>query len=221
MDYNTLIAGRQTVGSVSNWINATSVDAATVVGEGMQWIYQRARIRQMITSTTGTATASATSLTLPTTYRSPKHFQWTGTARGFPDYVPLEEVYASQSWDNNGVIVTGKPRKWSTDALLMVFDTATDVAYPFVFSYYQDLPALTTSGTNTANIFTSRYPRLVRSALMFMGFEFLKDKTNQDYWYKVALAEIDACNRDDDLEKEGEILTMVVDEGNAPQGYTG
>ena len=58
MNYSDLVATKTTAGSIKQWLNHDGVPSTTILEEAEAWVYQRLRIRQMITSSAGTLTTS-------------------------------------------------------------------------------------------------------------------------------------------------------------------
>ena len=77
--YPVLIASEQAEGSIKNWINKGDIPAAAVLDEAEQYIYERLRVREMLTSTTGTMGVGTASTALPARYRTPLTLHITGT----------------------------------------------------------------------------------------------------------------------------------------------
>lgn len=215
MDYNQLIGPAGTTGSIASWVNSTACQAAapTIVEEAFSFIYPRLRHWQMLTSTSGTATASATSLSLPGDYLEDKRLRLTGTNARNLSRKPLQEVIDNQCYDSAGARVLQPPSIFSNDKSSLIFDTALDKAYSFTFWYYQRPAALGTATASSTNFLTGQYPRLVRTACMIGACEFMKDngQGNYDrtYWEQEAEKEIMNANNESDRH-ERSIETDVV-----------
>ena len=216
--YADLVAAKTTDGSIKQWVNNSFIPATTILTEAQAWIYQRLRVREMLTSTTGSLALAADTITLPTRYKAPKFLMFTANstvAKSVPTYRPVDFVVTQFEYDGSGNRTTGRPNLWGADATNLQFEKKADQAYPYYLLYYQSLAAL--SGSSTTNFLTDSYPRLLRATCSFMGFEFLKDTDRQVYWLKVAMGEISDANVAGDLELSGAELQMEV-EGD---GYGG
>ena len=85
----------------------------------------------------------------------------------------------------------------------MVFDivATTAITYNYELVYYRELPAL--SSTNTTNFLTSRYPSMLRKALMYKAYEFQEDDRRAVVFETKAKAEIFETEKEKDLEFMG------------------
>lgn len=152
----------------------------------------------MLTSTSGTMTASSTSLTLPADYIEDKYFTLTGTAQARLVRKPIQELIQSFTYDGSGNRVQTTPQLFSNDQSNFLFDSMADQPYPYLLYYYQQPAALSTS--NTTNVLTSRYPRMFRAACMAGASEFMKDmgvgNYDRTYWDSIAENEIMEAQRE-------------------------
>lgn len=224
MDYNTLIASKDTPGSIAAWINHSAVVAAapTIIDEAQSWIYRRMRNWRMKTSVaTNTMTLSSAVLALPGDYLEDVDFIITGTAYGRITRKPDKEVRSRYAFDGTGARVPGKPQVFYNDQSNFVFDSPADQSYSYDLLYFQQPLALSTltSGTTTAqglstNFLTQFYPRLMRCACMAAASEFMKDmgQGNYDrtYWDQLAQGEIDIANQESDRSVHTQEAGMII-----------
>lgn len=207
--YTDLVAVKTTAGSIKDFVNSNAIPSTTILTEAEAWIYKRLRAREMIAEATGNLTATSDTLTLPTGYRQPKLFMFTGTTKKIVPFKPLDEVIASWGYDGSGARTTGQPDIFSTDATNVRFDKKADATYTYFFLHYRALAAL--SGANLTNALTEVYPSLLRATCMMFAFGYLKDNTNHVKMLKIAEAEIAEANRESDLELSTVDLQMIVD----------
>lgn len=212
MDYLTLIADKNTEGSIKNWVNHALIPSAQIVLEAEQWIYQRLRVRQMVHTATGTYGNSDSGVKeLPSDYRAPIILHFTGVNRLFPKFVPdIGEVHKRFTYDGDGNRTTGTPRFWGTDATNIVFDiyAPTDITYNYLLLYFRSLPPL--SSSNTTNFLTDRYPSLLRKALMSKAYEFQEDDKRAVVYEGKADKEIYNVEKEKDLEYLGSDMQVNV-----------
>lgn len=205
VSYNTLIGGTGSAGSIAQWVLSTAIvpAAPTIVEEAEAWIYRRLRHWQMITSTSGTATASTTSLTVPANFLEDKLLRFTGTSAMVLTRKPLQEVINAQSYDSAGVRVADPPSIFANGGAGLQFDTAFDKAYPFTLWFYGQPGALGTATASSTNFLTGSYPRLMRCACMIGAAEFMKDNGlgnyDRTYWEQQAEKEIFKANAESDM----------------------
>ncbi len=212
--YSDLIAARTTAGSIKQWVNNGGIPSETILEEAQAWIYEDLRVRQMLGTDVGTATASAVSVALPTRYRQPLLFMFTGdgtVTKSLPAKKTIDFVVGQFTYDGTGVRSTGKPNFWAADASNVVFESMADRNYPYLFLHYATPAALSTA-TET-NFMTQTYPKLLRSACMTIASEYLKNEKDRLYWLGIAQAEIERANKDNDLELSGLDMDIEITHG--------
>ncbi len=220
MNYTTLVADRDTDGSIKNWVNDSRVPSTTILTEAEAWLYQRLRVRQNLQTATGTLSTGNDTIALPTGYRGRYFFMFTGTATT-AKFVPrsslLDFVINQFSYDASGNRVQGLPRYWATDSTNIQFDVQADKNYPYLFKYYGSLAAL--AGGNETNFLTDDYPTLLKAACLYRAYEHLKNDREKLYWLGVAEKEAMAANAESDQELQGAELDVQIDGGIA-SGWT-
>lgn len=173
MDYTTLIASKTTAGSLKNWVNRDTIDAATILTEAQALIWMTLRHWKMKTEATGTLTIAAASLTLPTDILDIRDLRFTGIYASLLKKGDERSVQARYSYDSAGVRVRQQPAWYYMSGTVAAFDSVADIAYPYLLSYYARPAAL--SSTNTTNFLTTDAPRLLRTACMTIAAEFEKE----------------------------------------------
>lgn len=191
MDFNSLTAAKGNAGSIQDWVGSSRVDGATVLAEAESYIYRRLRVREMLTSQTGTIAADATALTLPSDFIAPWDFRLTGVHAGEIKLRTPTTVRAHWAYDGADRI-TGLPTMYYVEGTGAVFDRKTDKAYGYDLLYYGQPEAL--SGTNTTNFLTSRAPRLLRLICMGIAFDWLENAEEYDRYLMLAEAEVQRLN---------------------------
>lgn len=189
-------------GSIVSWLshNALSTVGTQIVQEAESWIYRRLRHWQMLTSTSGTLTASSTTIAVPADFLEDKRFRLTGTVTGNVTRKTIQEVIGAMQYDGNGNRVAQQPQIMFNDKGNFQFDSPCDQAYPFTMWYYQQPTALSTS--NTTNFLTTTYPRLMRATTCLCASEFMKDSGagnyDRTYWETGAQKELDTAQAESD-----------------------
>lgn len=211
-DYNTLISTN--AGSISDWMNSTVLAAAspTIVNEAQSDIYRRLRHWAMLTSTNGTMTTSQATMPVPGDYLQEKLFYITGTAFQRMVRKTPQEVVMNYQYDGSGNRIVTQPQIYFNDQANLQFDTPADQPYPFLFYYYQQPAAL--SSTNTANFLTNTYPRLMRAACMIAASEYMKDagtgNFDRTYWDQIKEMELDKAQQESDLHERSIDVGMML-----------
>ena len=219
MTYTTLIGDKETEGSLRNWLNSATTPSAQIIHEAEQFIYQRLRVREMILEDTGTyGSVDSGVLTLPTAYRSPVLLQFTGVNRVFPKHKLLDFVSTQFGYDSAGVRITGTPQYWATNATQIVFEVFADKTFNYQLLYHGSLTALASS-SNETNVLTERYPRLFRTILMGLGYEFHEDDKRAVQYLTKGEALIFATEVEKDLELMGADLAVQVPGTDYGHGY--
>lgn len=214
MDYSTLIASSTTAGSIANWLNHNSLSTAapSIIEEAQSAIYRRLRHWQMLTSTSGTMTASQVTIGIPSDYLQEKTFYITGTAFTKLTRKPMQEVLASYNYDGSGNRVITQPQTYFNDQSNFQLDSPADQAYPYQLYYYQQPIALSTA--NTSNFLTGTYQRLFRAACMTAAAEYMKDSGvgnyDRTYWAQMTEAEIEQAQLESDMHERSMEAGMIL-----------
>jgi hypothetical protein len=112
-------------------------------------------------------------------------------------------VIAGYNYDGNGNRVPMQPTMYWFNAQYFQFDQPSDQAYPYLLTYYQKPADL--SVANPTNFLTSRYPRLLRSAIMLNVCEWLKESGqgsfDRTYWAQMAETALMDAQADSDRSK--------------------
>lgn len=215
MDYNSLVGSTTTAGSVAQWINHSSAQAAapTILAEAESFIYRRLRHWKMTSETTGAFVIGNDYLTLPTDYLEDRTLYITGVNFGRLRRKTLETVKAGYQYDGTGTRVNQRPNIFYNNATQFKFDSPSDQTYPYELVYYAQPAALSVS--NTTNFLTILYPELVRQAVMVGAAEFMKDigqgTYDRTYWVqKVAESIVTAQTESDRAQRSMEEGALIL-----------
>lgn len=207
MDYTTLVGLRTVDGSIRQWVNDSSIPATVILEEAEAWIYRRLRIKDMLTTASGTIAASsnpatsASSVAHPARYIASKRFELLTPTRAALTKRTADALLALQSIDTLGNYDRRTPANYASIGATFQLDSAADQDYTYRVLYYAALAPL--SALNTTNALTDRAPRLVRAACLYAANEFRKNDTEKTYWLNAAEAEIKRLNAEDDFEQGG------------------
>ena len=194
-NYTTLTGTKATAGSVANWVNRSDLPTTEIVTEAEAWIFERLRVREMITDealTFTSATSSKALSSLAATFLDPIQFvpyQWAD---------PLEFVAETKfrpSRDSSGVLQSSsEPSLWTIIGATAHLDVLLSANFSGRMMYYARPAALSSTETN---FLTVRYPTLLRYALMGKAYDHMKDtQRSLEYLQKaeVAIAEAARTN---------------------------
>lgn len=176
MDYTTLVGTKATSGSIANWLNRSDLPLAEILTEAEAFIYERLRVREMQAFDTLTFADESSSQDLPSDFLDPISFLPHGWGQPLL-YVHEEALRAYRDEDGN-LFESPTPSRWTTIGTTAHLDVKLDGAFAGQLLYYGRPDAL--SAQNQENWLTTRYPRLLRTVCMGIGFEHMKDHGQAD-----------------------------------------
>jgi hypothetical protein len=162
------------------------------------------RIRQMLTYTTLTTTASTATLNLPTDFLQLKDIHLVTN----PVYT-LKYMSPSNLFRNTESTVTALPKFYTTTGTQFIFSPIPDSAYSVQLLYYADPPVL--SDSNTSNVWLANCPDALLYAALGEAEPYLMNDQRLATWaalYDKAIASITAS--DDSGEASGSPLAITV-----------
>lgn len=199
-NFTTLTGAKTVAGSIKRWVNNDSIDSETILEEAQSWLYRRLRLREMLALSTGSMSTATNALTVPTGYVENRILMIAGVNRRRLRRRPLEDIEENMQYSGTDTALSsGLPTEYCIDASEAVFTMLPDDAYPYRWRYYRELPVL--SSSNTANILTTRFNRLLRLACLKGANEFMKNYAERDRWMVEAEAEAAKINAEADLEQ--------------------
>lgn len=201
MNYTTLIADKDTDGSIKNWCNDSRIPSTTILTEAQAFIYTKLRVRQMLATATGNLLINTDTITLPTGYLAPYLFRFTGTVQSQPRYKLLDYILEQWTYDGDGNRVTGTPQYYATDEANIQFEIMAFQQFVYLFKHYARPAAL--ADDNLTNFLTDNYPYLLRAACLHRAFEHLRNSREKQYWLAITEAQIFEAHKDSDLELMG------------------
>lgn len=191
MDYSTLVAAKNTPGSVCNWINRDTTDGAIILAEAETFIFTRLRHWRMKAEVAAFMLYGQEYIDLPPDFIDVRELRLTGDYNTRLRRGDERSVQARYNYDVNGSRVLETPGWYYVGASGLQLDTVPDQEYDYLLTYYQ-LPA-PLSVSNQTNWLTTFYPRLVRTACMTLAVEFEKEagqgNFDRTYWEQMFEAE--------------------------------
>ena len=200
MDYTTLIASRETAGSIKFQINYDRIDSVAILDEAEKWIYQRLRTFDMMAIEPIAIAADAVSVTKPTGFLDPIHFGIPGHVNRFK-YWDLERFQASLAWDDTATLPVAPPTVYTRSGDSLLFNAKADQAYTGKIAFFKSPTPL--SGSNETNWLTDRYPSLLRRVTLMFAAEARKEYEMFDRTELRALKDIAEIKVESDLNLRG------------------
>lgn len=202
MDYTTLIADKNTAGSIARWVNYGQLDVTQILEEAQLLIYQTLRVREMkvVGATIAVATGDL-NVSLPSDFLDPINFRDNQNNRLL--LKDEKSVLNARSLDTSGAWSQSAPYWYAIGSSTIEFDCAiaSTSAGNYLFEYYGK-PALL-GVSNTTNFLTSRYPTLLRTACLAQAADFMKNWQAYEEYAQRLLAMIQSVQTNDDLAFRG------------------
>jgi len=200
--YTILTGTISTSGSIRNWAQHAVIPVEQILEESQQWIYERLRHQSMIVAEPLLIAADAYTLTPPDDFLDPVSLTLWGDA-GELDYV--HENILKRYVDQDGIVQTGRPSRFSYYGDLIQFDCANDEAAGLTgeLVYYQMPPLL--SPSIQTNWLTDRFGGLLRQTCTAKAYEHRK-RPEASGAYMLAEKAINEANIASDFMRRGMLL---------------
>lgn len=181
MDYNTLVANKNTAGSIKNWINDDSVDPGTILAESQAHIYSKLRVQEMIVTTSAFSVGiDVEVVAMPTSCLDIIHFRWLTPDLIALQKITIDECFNRRLYNTDGTLVQDLPRWYAIQGGNLQFPVRNNVARVAFLAYYATPTIL--SATNTSNFLCTLYPRILRTFCMSFANEFKKEYQAANEW---------------------------------------
>jgi hypothetical protein len=206
MDYGTLVAAKESAGSIRSWINYSLIDAEGVLQDAQSYIYGALRTREMKQTTPVTISSGASSAALPDRFLEAISLIYTdGT--GELAHVTEQALERAKIYESANTLVSEQPFKYSVYGELLQFPCKADAAYTASLLFFQRPHYLASTAGKTSNFLTTRYPALLRSACLMFAADYRDDDARYKRWNKRTDELIARANVEADLSLRGAILT--------------
>ena len=198
MNYATLIADKNTAGSIKSWINHSLVDVVQVVEEAEALLAQTLRVREMRVAATLSLAAGASLAALPVGFLDPV------SLRDISNNVTLRlrgeaELEALRQYQG-GVLTDGTPRQFAIFSEALQFETQYDAAASLRLLYFAKWTPLSVSNTT---FLTDRYPHLLRTACLAQAHTFRNNDARAQLELQKLAAYVQKTNAESDLSYRG------------------
>jgi hypothetical protein len=200
-DYDTLVASKQTPGSIKYWVNHEMVDPDLILTEAQAYIYERVRTWEMRTTASVSIPFNSSTIPLPAHFLEVIKMRFNELADDDLEYV--HEHLLRRERDATGQLYTAPPRFWAITDRQIQFENRMDRSYTGEIIYYRR-PDDLGQGVAATNWLTIRFPTLVRRACLMFGYE--QRRRMEDFNAEVALVEmaIDRVNVTEDMARRTE-----------------
>lgn len=202
MNYSTLVAAETVAGSIKFRMNWGRLDSAGIVEDAQAWIYNKLRVREMVTTSDVAIAQYATSAACPSRFLDPLHF----FIPGYVNRIRLRDLDSFKSllaYDQDALLPIAVPTRATIEGSTILLNSRSDIAYTAKLTHYQSLAPLAAT-TNETNFLTDRYPTLLRYACLKFAAEERKDNELIDAYEKRALDAIAEIAVMDDLSMRGQ-----------------
>ena len=168
-------------------------------------IYTRLRVQQMRTSESLSVAVGKSYIDLPDGFIDPIGLR---DITNDCDLVLKDEgdLERLRAW-TSGVLDSGDPAYWSVFDDAIQFDCKATTALTARMMFYKQPDAL--SASNETNFLTRRYPHVLRMACLATAARFSHDDEMFQREQRLALAEIDLINAQDELSRRGQDNPVV------------
>lgn len=194
MTFTTLTGAKTVEGSIKNWVVRTDTPSTTVLTEAEAWIYERLRVREMMTRETFTFLINTSTLALPSGFLDPigyRPWQW-------GDDLPyVHEAAYRPSTDSTGALTAGEPGHWTIIGTTAYVDVKCSAAFGGDLMYFKQPDALSVS--NETNFLTDRYPTLLRRACLMFAWEHARNWERRKEELQLAEAALASVQASDEM----------------------
>lgn len=207
--YTTLVAAKTDLNSIKAWVNHETTPAEAIVAEAQAFIYSKMRTRELRQFVTGAIALDASSFNLPAGYLGSLRLRVVHPLAGAYklNQTPWHDFEDDIAIGPDGLIPSGPPQIYATDATKAYLNTRVDQALTYRWWLYQQ-PALLSS-TSKTNFLTDKYPHILDSICRSLAFRFWKQNSDADTWLKIGLDGIQTANEMEDQE-----LSDLISENN-------
>jgi hypothetical protein len=201
MSYTTLVADKNTAGSIKSWLNYGKIDSEGVLEDAQAMIYERLRVREMKARDTANIKVGASSCDLPDGFLDPiKLTDITNDVRLiFKESDELEDMMSF----TDGVLDSGDPAYFDVAEEVFNFDCKTTTAWTLRSLFYKTPDPLSASAPK--NFLTTRYPHLLRMACIATGARFADDEAVFGREQKLLWAEIAEIAAGDEMARSSDV----------------
>lgn len=198
MTYSGLTAAKTVSTSVAYWVNYALLPVDQLLTDAQAFIYQQMRVREMRASAPLSIAQYDSSVALPADFLDPIGLldERRDAIRQI-DELSLERMRVISS----GQISTGEIQQYAIYDEAFNFDVRATAATTLRLLYYKKPADLGPS--NETNFLTTRYPHILRAAVLAEAFEFRQDDGAANKWRTKAVGFIEAANQQDDLSRRG------------------
>jgi len=197
MTYASLVADKNTAGSIKYWINYSRIDSDTVLAEAQALIFQRLRVREMRTLDTSITVVA-------TDYRKalPANFLEVRLLRSAPDNLEYKlrsaaDVMARRQFNTDGTLIDGPPQYFAIFDEMLQFEARFTTSQTLQLLCFKS-PAPLSSG-NPSNFLTNRFPHLLRPACLAEAADFMRNDAEYAKQMQRLEALIEATNAESDM----------------------
>lgn len=200
MTFSTLVASKDTAGSIKSWTNYSKLDVEQILDEAQALIFETLRVREMrALDTSLTVSVGDYEKALPARFLDP--IRLTSTNNRFYAFKTPSVLEAMRVYDDDGALVEGDPTLFAIFDEKLQFDAKFSEATTLRLLCFK-WPARLGSGNQT-NFLTDRYPHVLRTACLAKAYEFMKNEAMEQKELQKLVALIEDVHAKDDLSYRG------------------
>lgn len=199
--YSILTGSKTTSGSLKNWVNRTDIPSDFILTEAESYIYEKLRVREMITSeaitfsSSGANSCSFALSGLDNTFLDPVSF--TPYTWGSPLAFKNEGIVKPYRDEDGNLTQSETPSYWYIEGETAYVDVDLTANLSGIMQYYYKPEAL--SGANETNFLTTRYPTALRRACLAYAYEHMKDSQRMQEYFAMAEKAIMEANSTNEM----------------------
>jgi hypothetical protein len=175
MEYGTLIASKETAGSIRSWINYGLIDAEGALLDAQSYIYGLLRVREMQAETELAIAQGASFVALPARFLDPLAVLYKD---GYGEIVQKspQAVQRNRIWtEAGGTLEADRPLEYGIWDERLNFPVQSDDDYTASMLFYRRPEYLGPGLSKSTNFLTTRYPALLRRACIMFAADYRDD----------------------------------------------
>lgn len=177
MDYTTLVADKDTEGSIKYLVNYAAVPSELILTNAQALIFSFLRVREMRLRDTDSFSEGDTSDGLPARCLEVNSVQLTGDNQQRLTILPPDDFEDTLNYEADSdppTLEEGTPSRCTITGTQLLIDVTADDTYNYSIWYYGYPEPLST--TSPTNFLTDRYPHILTAGVRHYAFDYRQHK---------------------------------------------